>query len=117
MKTAKLFLVVTHRYSYKAGEVAEIIGVTMATPDKSTLPRPCFTLLFKDGTKDSIPIFANEKDWKEKIHTMSSSPRRMSRRVAFQKFATNCILDNSDTESREKYFSRLSPFLKSKNEL
>ncbi len=53
----KLFLVGTHRYSFKAGKPAEIVGVAMITPDGSDEPRPCFKIRFKDGTGDFVPIF------------------------------------------------------------
>ena len=59
MKTAKLFLVATNSGCFRPGEPAEVIGVTMSTPDDPPLspPRPCFTILFKDGTQDSLPVF------------------------------------------------------------
>jgi hypothetical protein len=57
MKASKLFLVGTHRYANKAGELAEIIGVEMITPNNETAPRPCFKVRYKDGLEDCTSIF------------------------------------------------------------
>jgi len=51
----KAFLVGTHRYLFRAGEPAEIIGVKFVTP-KNAGPRPCYHIRFKDGKRDLVPI-------------------------------------------------------------
>jgi hypothetical protein len=55
-KQEKLFLVGTHRYSFRAGTPAEIVGTTMITPEGHE-PRPCFVVKFDDGTEDMVSIF------------------------------------------------------------
>ncbi len=56
-KQEKLFLVGTHRYSFRAGTPAEVIGVNMSTPENKE-PRPCFVIRFADGEEDMTPIFS-----------------------------------------------------------
>lgn len=51
----KAYLVGTHRYSFRAGKPAEIIGVQFVTPMNAE-PRPCFHLQFEDGQQDFIPL-------------------------------------------------------------
>lgn len=51
----KAFLVGTHRYSFQAGEPAEIIGVQFVTP-KNAEPRACYRLRFEDGQEDLVPL-------------------------------------------------------------
>lgn len=53
MKHEKVFLVGIHRYSFRAGEPAEIIGLKMATPD-NMLPRLCYQIQFGDGAIDYV---------------------------------------------------------------
>ena len=56
------YLVGIHRYSYRAGEPAKIIGVTMYTPfqtvhkDEISIPRPCYHIIFPDGIEEYIPV-------------------------------------------------------------
>jgi len=45
----------THKYSFRVGDWANIIGVKIGTP-KGLEPRPCFLIEFADGQIDSIPI-------------------------------------------------------------
>lgn len=51
----KAFLVGTHRYSFRAGKPAEIIGVVFITPDKLN-PRACYHVRFDDGAEDFVAI-------------------------------------------------------------
>lgn len=51
----KAYLVHTHRYGYRAGEPAEIMGVQIVTPGGCP-PRVCFCLRFDDGNEDVTPI-------------------------------------------------------------
>lgn len=45
----------THSFGFRAGEWADIIGVSMAEPD-GLEPRLCYSVLYQDGTYDSIPV-------------------------------------------------------------
>lgn len=45
----------THSFGFRAGEWADITGVSMAKPSDLE-PRLCFTVEYADGTIDSIPI-------------------------------------------------------------
>ena len=45
----------THSLGFKAGEWATIIGVTMSEP-KDCEPRLCYSVMYKDGTYDGIPV-------------------------------------------------------------
>ncbi len=59
MKTGKVYLVGTHRYSFRAGTPAEVTGVAMVQPEVSGRvrgPRPCFRIQFEDGKEDLVPI-------------------------------------------------------------
>jgi hypothetical protein len=64
-KKEKLFVVGTHRYSFRAGTPAEVVAEAMFTPE-GLEPRPGFILRFEDGTEDIVPVFAahgsNEKN-------------------------------------------------------
>lgn len=53
--TQKAFWVGTHRYSPRAGEPAEIIGVAFITPEELAT-RACYHLRFKDGEEGYIPL-------------------------------------------------------------
>ena len=55
MKREKVYLVGTHRYSFRAGEPAEIIGVEMTTP-KQLLPRLSYHIRFSDYVEDWVAI-------------------------------------------------------------
>jgi hypothetical protein len=63
----KLFVVGTHRYSFRAGTPAEVIGVAMFTPEGME-PRPGFILRFEDGTEDTLPIFAASSSIEKNPH-------------------------------------------------
>ena len=55
MKREDVYLVNTHRYLYRPGTPARIIGIDMCTPgDKS--PRLCYHILYADGQDDWVPI-------------------------------------------------------------
>ncbi len=56
MKREEIFLVGTHRYSFRPCQPAKIVGVTMGTPD-GLGSRPCFVVLFRDNKQDFVPIF------------------------------------------------------------
>jgi hypothetical protein len=53
----KMFLVGTDPMSFRAGEIAEVIGTAMFTP-KDHARRPGFIIRFNDGIVDQVPIFA-----------------------------------------------------------
>ena len=55
MEGKKLYLVGTHRDSFRAGEPAEVIGVEMIESDSE--PDHCFKLRFEDGAESFTPIF------------------------------------------------------------
>ena len=57
MKEEKLYLVGTHRGSFRPGEPAEIIGTVMVETANDGL-RPCFKVRFNDGQEDTTTIFA-----------------------------------------------------------
>ncbi len=56
------YLVGIHRYSYRAGEPAKIIGMIMHTPfqtvykDEISILRPCYHIIFPDGVEEYIPV-------------------------------------------------------------
>lgn len=52
------YLVGIHRYSYKSGKPARIIGVDIITPEKGK-PRPCYHIEWADKTEDWMPIEDN----------------------------------------------------------
>ena len=45
----------TNSFGFRAGEWAMIIGVSMAEPENLE-PRLCYSVLYQDGTYDSIPV-------------------------------------------------------------
>lgn len=51
----KAYLVGTHRYSFRAGKPAEIIGVQFLKPVNAEA-RPCYYVQFEDGWQDFIPL-------------------------------------------------------------
>ena len=51
----KVWITGLHPYAFRAGESAQIIGVSMETPEGQD-PRPCFEIRFEDGGKDFVPI-------------------------------------------------------------
>jgi hypothetical protein len=51
----KAFLVGTHRFSFRAGEPAEIIGVRFTTP-ADLEPQACYFVRFGNGNEDLVPI-------------------------------------------------------------
>jgi len=53
--TEKCYYTGTHRYSFRAGQPAEIIGVFMAAPEGADW-RPCFYVRYPDGIEDLSPI-------------------------------------------------------------
>ena len=55
MQTSKAYYVGTHRYSSRAGEPAEIVGVQVVVPTGRSESRPCFHLRYKDGHEDFCP--------------------------------------------------------------
>lgn len=55
------YLVGIHRYSYRAGEPAKIIGVVMYTPgstgdDDDYVERPCYHSVFFDGVENYVAV-------------------------------------------------------------
>lgn len=61
-RTDKAYLVGIHRYSFRAGEPAEIKGVVMSCSKDSKF-RPCYKIEFADGTEDLVAI-CDEKNYK-----------------------------------------------------
>ena len=51
----KAYLVGTHRYSFRAGEPAEILGVMFVTPPENEI-RACYHIRFDDGRDDFVPL-------------------------------------------------------------
>lgn len=51
----KRYIVGIHRYAYRAGEPAEIIGKVMKKP-KGLPERECYEIRFDDGKKDFVPL-------------------------------------------------------------
>lgn len=49
----------THSFGFRAGEWATIIGVSMAEP-VGCEPRLCYSVMYQDGTYDSIPVSDSE---------------------------------------------------------
>ena len=64
MKAEVVYLVGIHRYSYRAGEPAKIIGVGMCTPDPDSDPvfegeegpRLGYHVKYSDGIKDWVAV-------------------------------------------------------------
>lgn len=46
----------THRYSFRSGEWAALVGYVMVIPDDSNEPRQAFMVRYNDGTVDYIPV-------------------------------------------------------------
>lgn len=55
MKSYSVLIRWTQSFGFRAGEWASIIGVIMAEP-KDCKPRLCYSVMYKDGTYDSIPV-------------------------------------------------------------
>lgn len=55
------FLKNDHRYSFRRGELAEIVGVEFVIPEGQE-GRFCYLVKFADGTEDLMPIKENEHD-------------------------------------------------------
>jgi len=51
----KAYLVYIHRFGFRAGKPAEIIGVHFFTP-KGLDTRACYHVRFEDGKEDSVAI-------------------------------------------------------------
>ena len=51
----KVYLRNTHRYGFRPGECAEILGVVSFTPDGSDA-RACYHIEYADGIKDHVAI-------------------------------------------------------------
>ncbi len=66
-KKEKIFVVGTHRYSFRAGTPAEVIGVVMCTPEGLD-PRPGFVIRFEDGTEDTVQIFSAPNSKRKNPH-------------------------------------------------
>lgn len=49
------YLVGIHRYAFRAGHAARIIGVEIVTPHGHE-PRPCYKVEFADGVTDHVPV-------------------------------------------------------------
>lgn len=56
MRVSNALLMSTNPASYRAGDVATIIGVAFVTPIEGFEPRPCFHIRFDDGDTDYFPI-------------------------------------------------------------
>lgn len=55
-KAEKAYLVGIHRYSFRCGKPAEIIGIKIVIPCEGDTPRECYHVVFEDGVEDYIPI-------------------------------------------------------------
>jgi len=55
MKTQKAYLVYIHRYGFRAGEAAEILGVVIATASPN---KPCaaYRVRFTDGHEEYVAV-------------------------------------------------------------
>jgi len=58
MKTESAYVIGTHPYSFRKGEMAIILGLKIITPDEGP-PRPCFHIMFDDGQEDYRNIEGN----------------------------------------------------------
>jgi hypothetical protein len=58
METDKAYYVGTHRYSFKSGDPAEIVGVKMVTPELEE-QRLCYHIRWSDGCEDFVPVSDN----------------------------------------------------------
>jgi len=47
----------THRYSFRVGEKARIVGVKMVQPDEGGDWRTCFEVEYFDGKRDYVPLW------------------------------------------------------------
>lgn len=56
--TDEAYLVGVHRYSFKSGKPAKIVGVEFVTPEKGE-PRLCYHVVWADKTEDWIPVKDN----------------------------------------------------------
>lgn len=52
----KAYYVGIHRYSFKTGVPAEIIGVEIVKPEPDLEPRLCYHIRWSDMTEDWIPV-------------------------------------------------------------
>jgi hypothetical protein len=59
MQTEQVFLVSIHRYGFRAGTPATIVGVEEVTPPGSP-PRFCYKVRFEDGKEDFVPMNETE---------------------------------------------------------
>ncbi len=55
------YIVGIHRYTYRAGEPAKIIGAVMYTPGSTGdsddyVARPCYHIIFPDGVEEYAPV-------------------------------------------------------------
>ena len=55
MKKEKVYLTQNNSNGYKYSTPAEIVGVSMCTPD-GLKPRLCYRLLWSDGKEDFVPM-------------------------------------------------------------
>jgi hypothetical protein len=55
MTRDKAYLVGVHRYSFRSGKPAEIIGVEMVTPENEK-PRLCYHIMWSDKVEDWIAV-------------------------------------------------------------
>lgn len=58
MKVNDFFIVGVHRYTFRAGEIAQVIGVKMVTPSNGIEyePRLSYQIRFPDGIIDYVPF-------------------------------------------------------------
>ena len=56
----KAYIVGIHRYSFRCGKPAEIIGVKIVTPCEGDTPRTCYHVMYEDGVDDYVPITFDE---------------------------------------------------------
>lgn len=56
MKSQKCYLIGLHSACFRFGEISEIIGVAMVTPDSKKTDRLAYKIVFFDGVEDYVPI-------------------------------------------------------------
>ena len=61
IETKDAYYVGTHKYSFRQGEPAKIVGIKTVFRDKENFPsRVCFHVVYADGFEDWCPIEDSE---------------------------------------------------------
>jgi len=59
MRSEPAYITPNHRYAFRSGEPALILGVVIYTPwgqEPNLEARPCFHVRYSDGVEDHIPL-------------------------------------------------------------